>query len=60
MTSEKHYHKARPVPEEPLENTPQNPLRCQICGKVFSNHSQVDRHMQTQHGTVEGRQQQGS
>jgi len=53
---EKHYHEAKPVPEEPLENTPTNPLRCEICGKVFSSHSQVDRHKQAMHGVVEGRE----
>jgi hypothetical protein len=53
-SSEKHYHEARPVPEEPLENTPPNRLRCQICGKVFGTHIQVDKHMQTQHGEQTG------
>ncbi len=57
---EKHYHEAKPVPEEPLENMPRSPLRCEICGRVFSDHSQVDRHMQTMHGSVEGRELEGS
>ncbi len=59
MTDEKHYHEASPVPEEPLENTPPSHLRCQICGKVFNSHAEVDRHKQTQHGVVEGREVEG-
>ncbi len=57
---EKHYHEAQPVPEEPRENMPPSRLLCQICGKAFKTHTQVDRHMQTDHGVIEGREAEGS
>jgi Zinc finger, C2H2 type. len=41
--------KAPPVPEEPLENMPAGPLVCDICGKTFKSHSQLDRHKMSEH-----------
>jgi hypothetical protein len=45
--------KAPPVPEEPLENMPKSELVCDICGKTFRTHSQLDRHKTTEHEIAE-------
>jgi hypothetical protein len=45
--------KAPPVPEEPLENIPRSNLVCEICGKTFRTHSELDRHMESTHGQPE-------
>ncbi|MGD6853376.1 MAG: C2H2-type zinc finger protein [Candidatus Bathyarchaeia archaeon] len=44
---------APPVPEEPLENMPRSNLVCEICGRVFRTHSELDRHMENMHGQPE-------
>jgi hypothetical protein len=44
---------APPVPEEPLENLPRSNLICEICGRVFKTHSQLDRHLEHMHGHPE-------
>jgi hypothetical protein len=48
--------KAPPVPEEPLDKMAAGTLVCEICGKVFKTHSQLDRHMETEHESPEGRE----
>jgi hypothetical protein len=52
----KHYHEAPPVPEEPLETMQPSKFRCEICGKIFRRHTEVDRHMATEHESPEGRE----
>jgi hypothetical protein len=47
------YPKAPPVPEEPTDTLPRGELVCEICGKVFKTHSQLDRHLENMHGTPE-------
>jgi hypothetical protein len=47
--------KAPPVPEEPLENMPKSELVCELCGKTFKTHSQLDRHKTTEHEMPEQR-----
>jgi hypothetical protein len=47
--------KAPPVPEEPLENMPKSELVCEICGKTFKSHTQLDRHKTTEHEVPEQR-----
>ena len=48
--------KAPPVPEEPLENMPRGQLVCEICGKAFKTHTQLDRHKTTEHEIPEERE----
>jgi hypothetical protein len=43
------YPHAPPVAEEPLENLPKSELVCDICGKAFKSHSQLDRHKTSEH-----------
>jgi len=45
--------KAPPVPEEPTDRLVPGPLVCEICGKTFHAHSQLDRHMEQAHGNPE-------
>jgi hypothetical protein len=45
--------KAPPVPEEPLDKIAPGPLVCEICGKTFKTHSELDRHMENVHGNPE-------
>ncbi len=45
--------KAPPVPEEPLDRLARGPLVCEICGKTFKTHSELDRHMENVHGSPE-------
>jgi hypothetical protein len=45
--------KAPPVPEEPLDKMPRGELVCEICGKAFKTHSQLDRHREQMHGSPE-------
>jgi uncharacterized C2H2 Zn-finger protein len=45
--------KAPPVPEEPTDRLPRGELVCEICGKIFKTHSQLDRHMESMHGHPE-------
>jgi len=45
--------KAPPVPEEPTGKITAGPLVCEICGKTFKTHSQLDRHMEQAHGNPE-------
>jgi len=44
---------APPVPEEPLEQMPKSRLACEICGKTFQTHSELDRHKEQMHGSPE-------
>jgi hypothetical protein len=48
--------RAPPVPEEPLETMPPSNLVCEICGKVFKTHSELDRHKTTAHEIPEERE----
>ncbi len=41
--------KAPPLHEEPLRGINPGKIVCTICGKTFSNKSQLDRHMITEH-----------
>ena len=45
--------KAPPLHEEPLRGIEPGKLVCQICGKVFKTHAQIDRHMEHMHGNPE-------
>lgn len=45
--------KAPPVPEEPIDRMAPSPLVCNICGKTFKTHSELDRHMEHMHGHPE-------
>jgi hypothetical protein len=45
--------KAPPVPEEPLDRMPKSGLACEICGRTFKTHSELDRHLEHMHGTPE-------
>ncbi len=45
--------KAPPIPEESTGTLPRGELVCEICGKIFKTHSQLDRHMESMHGTPE-------
>jgi hypothetical protein len=47
--------KAPPVPEEPLDKMAPSPLVCDICGKTFKTHTQLDRHKTTEHEVPEER-----
>ena len=44
-----HVHRAPPVPDEPLERMPKSDLVCDICGKTFKVHSELDRHKTSVH-----------
>jgi AbrB family looped-hinge helix DNA binding protein len=48
--------KAPPVPEEPLDTMPKGELVCDICGKTFKSHTQLDRHKMTEHEIAEERE----
>ena len=47
--------KAPPVPEEPLDKMAPSELVCDICGKIFKTHTQLDRHKTTEHEEPEER-----
>jgi Zinc-finger double-stranded RNA-binding len=47
--------KAPPVTEEPLDTMPKSELVCELCGKTFKTHSQLDRHKTTEHEVPEQR-----
>jgi hypothetical protein len=51
----KTFPKASPVPEEPLDKMPPSQLVCDICGKTFKTHTQLDRHKTTEHEVPEER-----
>ena len=48
--------KAPPLHEEPLRGINPGKITCVICGKAFSNKSQLDRHMLNQHESPEGKE----
>ncbi|HMK95274.1 MAG TPA: C2H2-type zinc finger protein [Candidatus Limnocylindrales bacterium] len=41
------------VHEEPVRTLQPSRLKCEICGKTFKTHSEVDRHMESIHGEPE-------
>jgi hypothetical protein len=45
--------KAPPVPEEPTDRMVPGKLVCEICGKVFKTHPELDRHLEHEHGNPE-------
>ena len=45
--------KAPPLHEEPIRSLEAGKVVCQICGKTFKTHTQLDRHMEQMHGTPE-------
>jgi hypothetical protein len=45
--------KAPPLHEEPIRGIEAGKFVCEICGKTFKTHSQLDRHMEHMHGTPE-------
>ena len=52
--------KAQPTPsreppthEEPVRTTQPSRLRCEICGKAFKTHTELDRHLESVHGNPE-------
>ena len=47
------FPKSPPVPQEPTEQMPPSPLVCEICGKVFKTHTELDRHKEHIHGDPE-------
>ncbi|MCW4000313.1 MAG: hypothetical protein NWE93_08730 [Candidatus Bathyarchaeota archaeon] len=53
MSSSHPLPNAPPVPEEPLEQMPKSRLACEICGKTFRTHSELDRHLEQIHGHPE-------
>ncbi|MCW3995613.1 MAG: hypothetical protein NWE98_05630 [Candidatus Bathyarchaeota archaeon] len=47
---------APPLHEEPIRGIEVGKVICQICGKAFKTHAQMDRHMLTEHKSPEGRE----
>lgn len=45
--------RAPPIPEEPSGKMPPSMLVCEICGKTFKTHSELDRHKEHMHGHPE-------
>ena len=45
--------KSHPIPEEPLDKLPKSLFACEICGKTFRTHSELDRHKEHLHGNPE-------
>ena len=48
--------KAPPLHEEPLRGIDPSKINCEICGKSFTNKSQLERHMLNVHESPEGRE----
>ena len=42
-----------PQHEEPIRTTEPSRLACEICGRAFKTHSELDRHMENMHGSPE-------
>jgi len=42
-----------PLREEPIEGLSSEKEICEICGKAFKTHTQLDRHKEHEHGTPE-------
>jgi len=42
-----------PTHEEPIRTTQPSRLECEICGKAFKTHSELDRHLENIHGNPE-------
>ena len=42
-----------PPHDEPVRTTEPSKLDCEICGKTFKTHSELDRHMENVHGNPE-------
>jgi hypothetical protein len=45
--------KAPPLHEEPIEGLQPGKEVCEICGKTFRTHAELDRHLENTHGTPE-------
>lgn len=45
--------KAAPLHEEPIRGIEPGKIVCQICGKIFKPHSQLEKHMEHMHGNPE-------
>ncbi len=45
--------KAPSLHEEPIEGLSSEKEKCEICGKTFKTHTQLDRHMEHEHGNPE-------
>jgi hypothetical protein len=45
--------KAPPLHDEPIEGLSSEKEKCEICGKTFKTHTQLDRHMEHEHGNPE-------
>jgi uncharacterized C2H2 Zn-finger protein len=42
-----------PMHEEPVRSTEPSRLECEICGKAFKTHTELDRHLENVHGNPE-------
>jgi hypothetical protein len=45
--------KAPPLHDEPIEGLSSEKEICEICGKAFKTHTQLDRHKEHEHGSPE-------
>jgi hypothetical protein len=45
--------KVPPLHEEPIQGLSSEKEVCEICGKTFKTHTQLDRHMEHEHGNPE-------
>jgi hypothetical protein len=45
--------KAPTLHEEPIQGLSSEKEVCKICGKTFKTHTQLDRHMENEHGNPE-------
>lgn len=53
MKTQPVHPKVPPIHEEPIEGLSSEKEICEICGKAFKTHTQLDRHKENDHGNPE-------
>ena len=48
-----HEAETSPMHEEPVRTVEPSRLACEICGRAFKTHTELDRHMENMHGSPE-------
>jgi len=53
VKSQSNRSREPPTHEEPVRTVEPSRLACEICGKAFKTHTELDRHIENAHGNPE-------